>query len=366
MQANLSKQEWNSYINKELLIFRPFFIRLGIILDTDQLHVTGERYLMSGKKLVLTGTYKDDKNKKRIIVKVSSDDAGRSEIRSERKIYKTLQTLPFANSALLFMNELDFEDAKIGTLLVTEFIEQPKVYAQLTLLKQFHLASRMFEEQEGFNVTIYEHEKLIKKIFSIFRSNDYLKEFKKYKNNIKRNLPDNVTLHSLLERAQTLLTENKDTTDRYSPYLTHTDLAPHNMRVSDHGIFLLDYSSFAFGNKYEGWARFLNYMLIHNPKLERLLCDYLRDRGQDEYLSLQLMRIYKIVFLLEYYTQSLTRTTGNLHRLTKIRIDLCTKILESILDDTVISKNVIDTYINTRNKLRTKEEAVRQREFDIV
>ncbi len=363
MVANLSKQEWNIYINKELLLFRPIFTRLGIVIDADQLHITGERYLMSGKKIVLTGAYK---NKKRIIVKVSSNDAGRSEIRSERNISKTLQTLPFANSTLLSMKELNFEDTKLSTILVTEFIEQPKVYALLTLVKQFHLALRIFEEQEGFNLTVYEHEKNIKKIFSIFRSDDYLKTYKEYQNNIIEILPENIALHSLLERAQTFLTDNKCTIDKYSPYLTHTDLAPHNMRVSDYGIFLLDYSSFSFGNKHEGWARFLNYMLIHNPKLEKLLCKYLKDRGQNEYLSLRLMRIYKIVFLLEYYAQSLTRTTGDLHILTNARIDLWTKMLKTVLSDEVISNSIIDTYISTRNTLRTKEEMLRQREFDIV
>lgn len=365
MKANLSKQEWNSYTKQELETFSPVFARLDITLDTDQLHTAGERYLMSGKKLVLTGERKDDK--KRIIIKVSSYKAGRSEIRYEKDASELIQKLSFATSTILSPKELYFEDTTKGTVLVTEFIEQPKVYTSLDIREQFFLALRTLEEQEGFNAVTYEHEKDIKKTFSIFRSSDYLKKYKEFVESIEEILPDDDKLHSLLKRASMFLTNNMDTIDRYSPYLTHTDLAPHNMRISDHGIFLLDYAAFRFGNKYEGLARFLNYMLIHSPKLEKLILDYLhRDRGKDEYLSLQLMRVYQIGFLLEYYVQSLNRTTGDLHKLTKTRVALWTHILESILNTEEVSSKIIDDYISTRNKLRTKEETERQHEFDIV
>ncbi len=365
MKANLSKQEWGNYLKQELATFEPNFLRLGIVLDADQLHTGGERYLMSGRKLVLTGVRKDDK--KHIVIKISSYQAGRAEIQYERRAHKLLQALSFTNNSLLSPKELYFEDTAQGTLLVTEFIEQPKVYTSLDINEQFFLILRILEEQKGFHAVTYRHKKDVEKTFPIFHSNDYLEKYKGFVETIEMVLHNDTSLHSLLARAQIFLTDNVDTIDRYSPYLTHTDLAPHNMRISDHGIFLLDYAAFRFGNKYEGLARFLNYMLIHSPKLEELLLDYLlRDRNEDEYLSLQLMRVYQIGFLLEYYVRSLALTTGDLHTLTKVRVALWTRVLSSILDNITVPKSIIDTYVNTRKTLRTKEETARQNEFDTV
>ena len=130
---------------------------------------------------------------------------------------------------------------------------------------------------------------------------------------------------------------------------------------------MLDCSSVYFGNKYEGWARFLNYMLIHNPELEKLLVAYIRDnRGKDEYLSLRLMRVYKVGELLEYYARSLPKTSDNLHVLTNVRLQFWRRVMEALLRDVPLKKEVVDQYIATRDTLRSFEEKERQREFAIA
>lgn len=365
MRANVTKEEWDRYQEQELARFEPLFVRLGITPDMKQPHVGGERYLMSGKKLVLTGTQSADG--RRVVMKISSDPEGRGEIRYEQAAHNLLQTLAFANDTLLSPDELFFEDAEHGTILVTAFIEQPSVFFARPLQEQFFLALRVLEAQEGFHAVTYEHEKQVQKTFPVLRSSKYIGEFGEFSDAIEGNQPDNAQLHALLKQSLAFLYENMDTIDRYAPHLTHTDLAPHNMRVSGRGIFLLDYASFHFGNKYEGWARFLNYMLIHNPELEKLLADYVRtNRGADEYLSLRLMRVYKIGFLLDYYARSLAHTTGDLHSLTEARIAFWTGALEAILADKSLARSLVDAYTQTRNTLRTKEETARQKEFNLV
>ena len=364
MRANLTKHDWEKYQTHELAAFEEVFTRLGLVLDTIQLHTGGERYLMSGRKLVLTGT--QEKDGERVVVKASTDSEGRIEIRHEKEARDLLQTLSFAKDVLLSPKELYFEDTAHHTILVTAFVQQSDVFAARPLREQFFLALRVLEAQEGFHATTYGHEKRIKNVFPILQSRDYLSEFDGFIKNVHAEIHKK-EFDTLLDQARAFLAEHTIVIDRYAPYLSHTDLAPHNMRVSDHGIFLLDYASFHFGNKYEGWARFLNYMLLHNQELEALLTEHVRkNRGPDEYLSLRLMRVYKIGFLLAYYAKALSQTTGNLHTLTAARIAFWTGVLESFLSDIPLSHDIIATYARTRDSLRSEEEIARQREFAIA
>jgi len=130
---------------------------------------------------------------------------------------------------------------------------------------------------------------------------------------------------------------------------------------------MLDCSSIHFGNKYEGWARFLNYMVIHNPELEQFLNEYvLKNRGTNDYLNLRLMRVYKIGYLLKYYAESLEKTTGNLNTLTLKRINFWHEVLKAVLSDTQLSKEILQDYIENRDDLRSEEEKKRQREFSVA
>ena len=131
--------------------------------------------------------------------------------------------------------------------------------------------------------------------------------------------------------------------------------------------FSPEYRTVHFGNKYEGWARFLNYMVIHDPALEKLLSDYVREnRGEEEHLNLQLMRVYKLGFLLEFYAKSLSETDGDLRTLTLERIDFWNEVLKFILKGQDVPATFVEEYKVKRDKLRSEDEKKRQREFAVA
>ena len=75
------------------------------------------------------------------------------------------------------------------------------------------------------------------------------------------------------------------------------------------------------------------------------------------------MRIYKIAFLISYYVQSLSKTEGDLHKLTMARIDFWFAILKSIIHESPLDQKILDSYIKERDSLRSEEEKKRQKEF---
>jgi hypothetical protein len=105
-------------------------------------------------------------------------------------------------------------------------------------------------------------------------------------------------------------------------------------------------------------------MEIHSPVLVPLLLAHIQtNRGSEEYLVLKLMRVYKIVFLLDYYARTLAKTDGDLHVLTNERLLIWTKILEAVLDDTTTPTDVLTNYYQSRSVLRTDTEKKRQQQF---
>ncbi len=341
---------------------------LGFSLDERQPYVSGERYLMAGGKLVLAGTRVSDGTQ--VIIKASRIESGIKEIESEKKSRDLMQTLAFANKKILIPEELYFGHIGGYVILVMRFIQQDVVFAARPLEEQFFIALNAFESQESFHATTFEHMRSIKNVFPILTSKEYLADFKRLKESTAHHYSDTV-LQNLLTEAEDVLQKQKDTIDRYASYLTHTDFVPHNFRLHDRAIYMLDcvpnYATVHFGNKYEGWARFLNYMALHSPALEKLLTEYLRkERGEDEYLALRLMRMYKIAFLLDFYARALAKTTGDLHELTTARITYWQAMLRAVLDDQPLPDEVTFAYRATRDRLRSAEEKERQRDFAIA
>lgn len=341
---------------------------LGFSLDELQPYISGERYLMAGGKLVLAGT--EEKNGVKVIIKASRNKDGKKEIESEKKSRDLMRTLSFADKKILLPEERYFGTKGDYVFLIMRFIPQEKVFVAHTIEEQFFIAISAFETQESFHATTFEHLRAIKNVFPTLYSAEYLDNFNRLKDSILNTLPDE-SLRKELGKAGIFLKENTATIDRYSNYLTHTDFVPHNFRLAEHTLYMLDcvpnYATIHFGNKYEGWARFINYMTLHSPALERLLVDYIRrDRGEDQYLSLRLMRIYKIAFLLDYYARALAKTAGDLHELTKARLVYWTEMLAAVLRDEPLAPTVTAQYIATRNRLRTEEEKARQREFAVA
>jgi hypothetical protein len=341
---------------------------IGFELDAEQPHIGGERFLMSKEKLVLIGKRKSDNTK--VAIKISSKELGKKDIREERAARDLLQSIAFTDKSLLFPKELYWGERGQYLIWVIEFIEQEEVFVAHSLDEQFFIAIKAFEAQEGFHATTYEHLESVKEIFPVLHAREYFKEFRNFINIIEEKVGA-AALSETLSEAEQFLKKNKSAIDEYSNHLVHTDFVPHNFRIRNNQVYLLDcspeYRTMHFGNKYEGWARFLNYMIIHNPALEKLLNDYIKNnRDEADFLNLHLMRVYKIGFLLKFYADSLDQTQGDLRQLTLERIDFWHQILKYILANQEIPRELIDTYKGKRDQLRSIEEKERQREFAVA
>jgi len=289
MNTNDPKGVWDAYVARERTALEPVLASLGYTLDHVQPHLGGERYLMqaitthSGRKLILLGTRMSDG--KRVVIKATGDTSGTRELEHERVCRQALKEINFAYQVLFSPEELLFTTVGARTIFIQAFIEQESTFLARPLTEQFALALKAFKAQESAHATTYKHQRLIERTFGRMDSVEYLKTFERF---------------GAPQAAYEFLQKNKDTIDQYSDFLTHTDFVPHNIRIANGKIYLLDSSSLRFGNKYEGWARFLNFMTLYNPALETALVQYVRDnRTPEESLALRLMRhaIYHSTFL---------------------------------------------------------------------
>lgn len=356
-----SKEKWDDYVAQEIERVYPFLQKMGYTLYDEQVHVRGERYLMGNKKLVLNAEHKD---KGRVIIKVSSHAKGKEELIQEKKRRDFLRSVKFAYKDFSLPEELFFETKNGSLISITTYISQDQHIIDRGLEEQFFIALKSLETQEGVHATAYSHTQTIKNIFGVLTPESYIKKFKGYKTNSLHKNPQNKHLATIFNDAEKFLIQGKPTLECYSGFLTHSDFVPHNVRIKGHDIYLLDHTSIWFGNKYEGWARFVNFMVHHNPDLEEALCSYVKlNRGEDEYLSLRLMRIYKLGFLLNYYSDTLEKTEGDMHKLMRTRLTFWTEVMKAVLDDKQISKNVLAKFLEEEDMLRSDEERARRKEI---
>ena len=359
---NALKQEWDAYVAREQAYFAPYIQNLHITLDEEQPHIQGERYLIqavtttSGKKLILLGTHKD----MRVVLKVSTDKEGMQEIIHERTCRTVLEKIRFAYDTFFAPPYIHFIQTPRHVIAIQQFIPQEIPFLKRPIEEQFTLALSAFKAQESARATTYGHEKTIRKAFETADSSYYLKNFETFIQNIQTHAP-NTERDQLLKQAKDFLTTHEETIERYRGFLTHTDFVPHNIRIKEKTIFLLDHSSLRFGNKYEGWARFLNFMTLYNPELEQAFLLYIREnRIPEEYLCLRLMRTYRLTELIWFYARTLDHLEGDMHTLNTARVEFWTQVLQSILEDTRLPDTVLNTYIGTRDALRTDDEKKRQ------
>ena len=363
MENNDTKQ-WKKNVGLEIQKISIIIRNLGFSLDQNQPHTNGERFLMTKDKLVLVGKRASDDL--RVIIKASNHKGGEQEIGSEKRARDLLQTLSFTQENILFPREIFFGNQNDYLFWIIEFIEQKKVFVEHSVEEQFFLILRAFESQEAFHATTFEHIRQVTSVFPVFYVQEYLKEFQNFKATISTNYLDE-EIKRTLEVASNILHKHKKEIDMFCGYLIHTDFVPHNFRVKDNDVYMLDCSAILFGNKYEGWARFLNYMIIHNPSLEQILIKYIKDnRDVADYTNLRMMRIYKIGFLLQYYTIALGKTSGDLRKLTEERINFWHENLKAILRDKQIDQKIISDYKKERDILRSEEEKKRQKEFAVA
>lgn len=335
---------------KELEIVTPLLAELGITLEAKQPHIAGERTLIGpiggGKKLVLVG---HDTHGTRVVIKVSNDPKAVEEIEHERVCRDFLERIKFASEVFNSPKELLHTKRASYTILVTEFIEQNITFLERPIEEQFALALKAFKAQEGAHATTYEHARAIQNTFGEMRAKDYLEKLSVY------------AQETDLSQALAFVEKHKDTLEQYAGFLTHWDFTPHNIRIQDGRVYLLDHSSLRFGNKYEGWARFINFMELYNPPLAQALVRYVKDnRAPEEVLSLKLMRVYRLVELARYYVGWLDRSDGDLKTLAEVRITFWKSVLNAVLADQEVSPVVVEEYKKTRDSLRSAEEKERQ------
>ncbi len=356
---NHNKTAWEAYYTKELTTVGRILSRLGFSLEKEQPHLIGERYVLSGKKFVLLG--RRDSDGKRVVIKCTNEKEHSIALQKERACREVLYTMRFAYHIFQTPREIFFQESEGYTFYCTEYIPQTCTFLERPLEEQFFLALKAFEAQESSHGTTHEHIHLMRKYFEVYNEDTYLQKMAFYEKTCIEKLPHEHRLHRILAQAQNILAKEKTILARYTNFLTHWDFVPHNFRVQNDEIYLLDHTALRFGNKYEGWARFLNFMLLYNKPLEEALSTYIqRNRHPDEYQSLLLMRIFRATELVWFYTNTLARAEGDLHTLEEARIQFWREVLEAHIKHIPVSDACIATYKKTRDALRDTEEQKRQ------
>lgn len=364
--ATDAKKDWEAYVAQERSVVTPLLAREGFSVDDEQPHTSGERYLMqavtttSGRKLILLG--RRDADGQRVVIKIASDNNGMREIEHERVCRKMLPKLGFAYSVFRTPDEVFFGKRAGRLISIQKFIDQESTFLSRPLSEQFSLALKAFKAQEGAHATTYGHERAIAKTYDSMGADAYLSTFKEFVAKIAHAASDELVPKNVLADAAQQLQAGKNVIEQYGDFLTHTDFVPHNIRIHNGDLYLLDASAIRFGNKYEGWARFINFMTLYNPELADALLEYVRlNRTQEEVEALRLMRVYRLGEIIWYYLNTLERCSGNLRELNTERVRFWTHVLVAVLYGERISADVLTAYRTKRDALRSEDEKQRQR-----
>lgn len=359
-----TKEDWESYCTVEIGVLEPILSEFGFTLDDEQQHTKGERFLMramtttSGKKMILTGTHTSGY---KVVVKATRDDAGKKEIEHERACRQILHNMSFAAEVFHSPEEVLYTESHGFLISIQRFIEQNKTFLERPTEEQFSFALASFKAQEGAHATTYKHRKSIGEAFEIRNKENYLENFASFITHTGTLYKDD-SLQKLLQHTLGTLKDNGRTIEQYCGFLTHTDFVPHNFRIKNKTLYLLDHSSLTFGNKYEGWARFINFMVLYNHDLADTLKQYVKDNRSDgEQEALRLMRLYRLGEIISYYVGTLERSEDNLLELNKARVAFWQQVLKHQLNGTPLPKEIVESYKTTRDSLRSEDEKERQK-----
>ncbi len=359
------KKDWELYVAQERKRVEPLLARAGFSLDDEQPQTIGERYLTrpigGGRKVVFFGRRLNDGT--RVVIKTSSEPRGIAELRQEQDARKMLRRIKFAYQVFSLPADILFDQAQ--GILIAEYIAQEKPFLDRSLKEQFAIALSAFKAQEAAHITTSGHESAVADYY--IKAGEYRK-IGAYAQDLAGLLIDDKELYpkldAALDRTIELIGDNERTLDQYGGFLTHWDFIPQNFRIRDGKLYLLDHTSIRFGNKYEGWARFINFMTLYNPPLADALIAYVRvNRTEGELLDLKLMRAYRLIELIRYYAAWLSKTTGNTRELARTRIAFWTKVLEAVLDNHEVPAATIDAYKAKRDALRSDDEKLRQKDL---
>lgn len=362
MKDQPTQATWRTYLANELPVVTSLLAPLGYELEEDQPHLKGERFLMQamtttgGKKMILLGK----NGEKRVVVKATNDKAGKEELRHERLCRRSLHEIKFAYEAFHSPTELHFIEREGYTISIHEFVDQPSSFLERPIAEQFEFSLSAFKNQERARATTKKHFRSISNLFGNRTSSDYLHLFSTFQTFLKNERAPSEIMENI-QVAQMKLISQRDRIEQYCGFLTHTDFVPHNFRIKDGILYLLDFSSLTFGNKHESWARFLNFMTLHNPELERLLVQYMEDnRSFEERESLQLLRLFRLGEIISYYTKTLKSSSEQLLELNQQRVFFWNDVLSAELNNHRVDREIVEAYKQNRDSLRSQEEKERQ------
>ncbi len=333
---------------------------LGYTLAPDQPHISGERFLMQaittvgGQKYILNAT---DTTGRQVIIKATKHLAGQQEIEHERTCRQQINNLAFAYNVFAVPEELLHTKREGYLIRVQAYIPQERPFHERPLLEQFDYALEAFIAQEHSRATTGKHVKQIEHTFGIATPATYLTLCQGF---LTEHTGDTIA-RELITRAYQELERGQIRLTQYGHFLTHTDFVPHNFRIHNGKLYLLDFSAIRFGNKHESWARFLNFMTLHNPALEAAFITYFKDnRATEEQESLHLMRLFRLTEIMTYYRKTLPRSSGNLKTLNEARVVFWGEVLSAMLAHEPLGEAVRTKYQTTRDSLRSEDEKKRQ------
>lgn len=335
---------------------------LGFSIEKDQPYIGGEHFAFSKKKLVLLG--RQTNNEKRQVIKISNDPEGAAEILQEHKCRVALKKINSSRFVFFFPEELFFEQKNGYTISATEFIKQENSFLDLPLTKKVSLALKSLQAQETIKIDQYQKDDSVSRAFEIWNAQSYLEAVDRYSYDIDLFLPKDKKTKALFAETRNFFTDNLETVDLFSGFLMHWDFNPNNFRVNKDNLYFLDLSSFRFGNKYESWGRFANFMTLYDRPLENEIAEYVKkNRAQKESLSLKLLRAFRLLELIRHHANIFQKSSGNLAFLSKARVDFWGKALEALMENKILDRQTVEEYKNQRDNLRSEKEKQRQKEI---
>ncbi len=363
MSENKSQLDWKKYLEQELPVISDLLSKRKYYLEDEQPHIKGERFLMQaittsgGKKIILYGR---NKNNEKVVIKATRDLMGIEELKHERICRKLLHELNFSYQNFNSPQEIDFFEEKGFVITINEFINQTSAFLDRSITEQFSFSLAALKAQEGSRATTAKHIRTIRKVFNYRTSEDYIKLHAGFLEFVKMSSVSKPTIDLIL-KSHSILINKAERIEQYCGFLTHTDFVPHNFRIRNNTLYLLDFSSLQFGNKHESWARFLNFMTLYNPELESLLINYIeQNRAPEERESLQLMRLFRLGEIITYYVKNVSKSNGSLKTLNQNRVQFWSDVLTAEIENKRVSRDIVKNYQTNRDQLRSEEEKQRQ------
>jgi hypothetical protein len=351
------KNNWQNFVDSELAYFRPKLEDLGFSLLDHQPHLKGERSAFRAEKLILLGERKVDGLK--VIIKVSRDKNGISEVLEERKGRTALSEIKFSYSVFNDPEQVYFHHKNNELIYITKFIEEEQRFLDRSLEEQFKIVHKALTSLEGVHVVVKKHEKEAQKFFKVYNFASYKNELIDNKKEIILNFPN---LKTVLDKAENIFLKEEYRVTQFGNFLTHFDFVPHNFRVHGEKIYLLDHSSLRIGNKHEGWARLLNFLILHGAELAKKINRYFEiNRSKEEIESLYLMRVFRFVELIKHHNKIYLESNGDLKILSHERVLFWANMLEAHLENREFDQEQVENYKNKRDNLRSNDEKERQK-----